>query len=57
MKYRALVGLDTEKRRFEPGDLVSDLPKTSVCWLLEQGLIEPVDAPAPAEAPVEQGEV
>ncbi|WP_433519043.1 hypothetical protein ACQP2T_28100 [Nonomuraea sp. CA-143628] len=47
-QYRALVGLDYpgrgrgEERRAEPGDVVDDLPKTSVPWLVEQGAIEEV---------------
>lgn len=47
-QYRALVGLDYPRggrgpdRRAEPGDVVDDLPKTSVPWLLEQGAIEEV---------------
>lgn len=47
-QYRVLVGLDYPRggrgpdRRAEPGDVVDDLPKTSVPWLLEQGAIEEV---------------
>lgn len=47
-KYRALVGLDYPPgKRAEPGDVVSDLPESSVKWLRKQGLIEPVGAPSP----------
>lgn len=60
--YRARAGLAYGTRRVEAGDKVSDLPQSSLGWLLEQGLIERVtDAdpapatadPAPAEAPAE----
>lgn len=44
-KYRVLVGLDyPPAKRAEPGDVVSDLPDSSVKWLRKQGLIEPADA-------------
>lgn len=40
--YKVLVGLDYGKpsKRAEAGDVVSDLPASSVSWLLEQKLIE-----------------
>ncbi|UBU11604.1 hypothetical protein [Nonomuraea gerenzanensis] len=47
-QYRVLAGLDYPargrggERRAEPGEVVEDLPKTSVAWLLEQGAIEEV---------------
>ena len=47
MKYRVLVGLNYRakgrNRRAEPNDKVTDLPAESIGWLLEQGLIEPVE--------------
>jgi hypothetical protein len=44
-KYKALVGLDyPPDKRVEAGDVVDDLPPTSVKWLKEQGLIEEVDS-------------
>lgn len=44
-KYRVLVGLDyPPAKRAEPGDVVGDLPESSVKWLRKQGLIEPADA-------------
>lgn len=47
-KYRVLVGLDyPPAKRAEPGDVVGDLPESSVKWLRKQGLIEPVGAPSP----------
>ena len=44
--YKVLVGLDYGKpsKRAEEGDVVSDLPASSVSWLLEQNLIELVDS-------------
>lgn len=35
------------------GDVVTDLPGESITWLLADGFIVAVDAPAPDEAPVE----
>lgn len=44
MKYKVLVGLNypTPKgeKRAEPGDVVDDIPKKSVGWLLRQECIE-----------------
>lgn len=34
-------------KRAERGTVVDDVPETSVSWLLEQGLIEAVESPAP----------
>ena len=43
-KYRVLVGLDyPPNNRAEAGDEVSDLPSSSITWLLADGLIEAVD--------------
>jgi hypothetical protein len=47
-KYRVLVGLNytpvgkKEETRKEPGDLVTDLPRSSVRGLLDQGCIKEV---------------
>lgn len=40
--YKVLVGLDYGKpsKRAEVDDVVSDLPATSIAWLVEQNLIE-----------------
>ena len=47
MRYRVLNGLDYsakgEPRRAEIGDIVDDLPKRSLEWLLRQGHIEEVE--------------
>ena len=49
VEYLVNTGIDYEvagePRRVEPGDLVSDLPASSLSWLLEQGV---VSLPAPA---------
>lgn len=44
--YKVLVGLDYGKpsKRAEEGDVVSDLPTSSVSWLLEQNIVELVDS-------------
>lgn len=43
VKYRVLTGLDyPPDKRAEVGDVVDDLPKPSIQWLLDQGLIERV---------------
>lgn len=48
MKYRVLVGINypTSKgeKRVEPGDIVADLPQKAVAGLVEQGVIEKVEA-------------
>jgi hypothetical protein len=46
-QYRALAGLDYpgkggKPKRAEPGDVVDDLPRESVAWLIEQGAVEEV---------------
>ena len=61
-KYRVLVGLDyPPNKRAEAGDEVSDLPSSSITWLLADGLIEAVDGKsskktvvAPEPEPVEE---
>ena len=43
-QYRAVVGIDyPPNKRAEAGDIVSDLPTTSIAWLLSSGLIESLD--------------
>ena len=43
--YRVLIGLNypPDNRRAEAGAIVSDLPPSSVPWLLDAGAIEPYD--------------
>lgn len=43
--YKVLVGIDYGDKRAEPGDFVDDVPKTSVKWMLEQGILEEVEKP------------
>lgn len=43
LAYRILVGINYGARRAEPGDVVSDLPRTSLAWLLREGVIERVE--------------
>ena len=46
-KYRVLQGIDyPPNKRAEIGDVVEDLPATSVKWLLEIGAIEDSSKPA-----------
>ena len=43
--YKVLVGIDyPPNKRAEAGDVVSDIPSGSVKWLLEDGIIEVVEA-------------
>ena len=49
MPYRALVGLSYPPDvTVKAGDVVDDIPKQSVKWLLDQGLIEDSKSPRPA---------
>jgi hypothetical protein len=42
--YEALVGLAyPPDKRVDAGDTVSDLPASSLKWLLDQGLVRPVE--------------
>lgn len=44
-QYRALVGIDyPPNKRVEAGEVVSDLPGSSIKWLLESNIIEATDA-------------
>ncbi|CAB4156596.1 hypothetical protein UFOVP655_74 [uncultured Caudovirales phage] len=45
-KYRVLQGIDyPPNKRAEIGDVVEDLPATSIKWLLESGAIEDSSKP------------
>lgn len=48
-KYRIKVGLNypPNDKRAEPGDIVDDIPPGSLGWLLDAGVIEPVDGKEP----------
>jgi len=40
-EYRVLTGIDyPPNKRAEIGDVVSDLPKDSIPWLIEGGIVE-----------------
>jgi hypothetical protein len=46
-QYRVLQGIDyPPNKRAEVGEIVSDLPATSIKWLLEIGAIEDSSKPA-----------
>lgn len=41
---RPVTGIDYPGGHAEPGDVLTDLPSSSLPWLVEQGIIEPVKA-------------
>lgn len=44
VEYKILQGLDyPPNKRAEIGDVVSDLPKESISWLIASGVIAPVN--------------
>lgn len=48
-EYEVLAGIDyPPNKRAEAGDIVSDLPKDSIPWLLESGIIKAVGDKKPA---------
>lgn len=50
-KYKVLAGIDyPPNKRAEAGDVVEDLPGSSIKWLLADGIIEAVDV-KPAAKP------
>lgn len=43
-EFEVLAGIDyPPNKRAEAGSIVSDLPKDSIPWLLESGIIRPLD--------------
>tara|TARA_R110000822_G_scaffold286188_1_gene407530 strand:+ start:310 stop:648 length:339 start_codon:yes stop_codon:yes gene_type:complete len=49
-KYRVLQGIDyPPNKRAEIGDVVDNIPATSIAWLLEDGIIEDASKPAKKE--------
>lgn len=54
--YKVLNGIDyPPNKRAEIGDVVSDIPSSSLKWLLEQGIIEVVESGSKKKsAPVEE---
>lgn len=53
-KFLCLIGMNYGQRRVEPGETVSDVPKQSVHWLLEQGVIAQADETAASESATEE---
>lgn len=53
--YTVNIGLDYPtaqgNRRAEPGDVISDLPVSSVPWLVKDGAVTPVAVPSGPEVP------
>lgn len=48
-EYEVLAGIDyPPNKRAEVGEIVSDLPKDSIPWLLSSGIIKEVDAKKPS---------
>lgn len=44
-RYRVNVGIDyPPNKRAEIGDIVEDIPSASLKWLVEQGIVELVEA-------------
>lgn len=53
MAHKVLIGIDyPPNRRAEIGDVVDDIPATSVAWLIAQGAIEETEAKPKAKAKV-----
>lgn len=48
-KFLCLIGMNYGQRRIEPGEIVSDVPKQSIPWLLEQKVIVPADEAVTSE--------
>ncbi len=45
VRYKVLVGIDYPPgKRAEAGDVVDDIPATSLRWLVEGGIVEAVGA-------------
>ena len=50
IEYKVLQGIDyPPNKRAEAGDIVSDLPKESISWLIDAGAIERIGSSAKAE--------
>jgi hypothetical protein len=48
-KFLCLIGMNYAQKRVEPGEIVSDVPKQSIPWLVEQGVIKEVTEEPAAE--------
>jgi hypothetical protein len=55
-KYRVLVGINYPPgdKRAEPGDVVDDIPPSSIGWLVRDGIVKPVGDSIPLKR-TEQG--
>ena len=45
--HKVLRGISYGSKRAEAGDVVTDIPSSSIKWLTEQGIIEPTGDPKP----------
>jgi len=52
--YRIITGIDYLGKRAEAGEVVNDLPRNSVAWLLRDGIIERIGK---AEPEIESEEI
>jgi hypothetical protein len=41
--YEVLVGIDYAGKRAEPGDIISDIPTSSLPWLIDQNIVKEVE--------------
>lgn len=48
MTYKVLRGLTYADKYVEPGEVVADIPASSVKWLVDQNIIEELQADKPA---------
>jgi hypothetical protein len=52
--YKVLQGIDyPPNKRAEAGDLVTDLPKDAISWLIESGIVERASSEPTVEEVVE----
>jgi hypothetical protein len=57
MSHKVLRGITYGDKRAEVGEIVTDIPEGSIEWLLESGVIEPVDGqPKQAKKPKAKSE-
>ncbi len=60
-QYRVIVGIDYPtgkgQKRAEPGDIVDDLPKKAIEWMLPAGIVEKTTEESTAQEsdPAEEG--
>ena len=45
--FKVHAGIDYADKRAEAGDVVSDLPSSSIAWLVEQGIVEKIESEKP----------